>query len=177
MIFAKARNPVYNRLSRLLIILVVLTVSILGCRKKDETTTKEVSLTVSDVLVCREDREAIINVSLSNNPGILTMAVSIEYDTSALSLVEVETGDVFSGYSFVPPKNKKNGCIACWFSPDPPDEIMDGVFLNLKFAMKDDLPDGQYMVTVSCPDDGSVLDSNKELLNVKEATGIITKKN
>lgn len=115
-----------------------------------------------------------IPVSLKNNPGFLTMALQITYDSSALTLTKVTNGSDFSDYNFTAPKNKISGCKAAWFSTDLPEEILDGDVMILQFTVNSDAAAGEYDITVSCPNDGSTVDGSKAQINFSAGTGSIT---
>jgi len=115
-----------------------------------------------------------LTVSLKNNPGFLTMALKTTFNSDALTLTKVTTGIDFMDYSFTAPKNKISGCTAAWFASDLPEEIIDGDIMTLQFTVNANATPGRYPVTISCPDDGSTVDGNKEAFNMSDAIGYIT---
>lgn len=115
-----------------------------------------------------------IAVYLKNNPGFLTMALKTEFNSEYLTLTKVTNGTNFASYNFTSPKNKNSGCTAAWFASDLPDNILDGDILVLKFSVANNTPIGQYPITVSCPNDGSTLDGNKQAFTLQNAVGYIT---
>jgi len=115
-----------------------------------------------------------VTVSLENNPGFLTMALEMAFDSDVLILTKVSNGVDFTDYNFTGPKNKVSGCRAAWFSTDLPDEILDGDVMTLQFTVADNAASGRYPITISCPDDGSTLDGNKNVIALANAIGYIT---
>lgn len=115
-----------------------------------------------------------LTVSLKNNPGFLTMALKTTFNSDALTLTKVTTGIDFMDYSFTAPKNKISGCTAAWFASDLPEEIIDGDIMTLQFTVNANAIPGRYPVTISCPDDGSTVDGNKEAFYMSDAIGYIT---
>ena len=115
-----------------------------------------------------------IAVSIKNNPGFLTLASDIIYDSEALTLTKVVNGSQFGEYSFTPPKNKKSGCRAAWFSTDLPEEIVDGDIMILQFTVLPEAKKGKYAITISCPNDDSTVDGNKSAFIFSSSTGYIT---
>lgn len=114
-----------------------------------------------------------IKVSLQHNPGFLTMALNMEFDSDVLKLTRVTSGSDYSDYSFIAPFNKKSGCTAAWFASDLPDEIVDGNIMTLQFTVSENAPAGTYPITISCPDDGSTVDGNKDEYPITNTVGYI----
>ena len=115
-----------------------------------------------------------VAVEVKNNPGFLTMALQIDYDSTALTLTKISNGSDYTDYTFTPPRNKVSGCKAAWFATDLPEEIIDGEIMILQFKVVDGAASGRYAVTVSCPDDGSTLDGNKTAFTLADAVGYVT---
>lgn len=114
-----------------------------------------------------------VSVCLKDNIGFLTMAANIEYDESAMTLVEIENGADFGEYNFVGPKNMQSGCMASWFSPDLPEEIKDGELLTLHFAVSENVESGEYPITITCPDDDGILSGDMEPITIESTTEYI----
>lgn len=132
------------------------------------------ALEVSSKTASAGATKVAIAVSLKNNPGFLTMALKIDYDSSALTLTKASNGSDFSDYNFTAPKNKVSGCKAAWFATDLPEEILDGDILLLQFTVLADAQNGSYPITISCPSDGSTVDGSKTEFAISSATGYIT---
>ena len=132
------------------------------------------ALAVGSATAATGETKVIIAVSLKNNPGFLTMALNIAYDSNVLTLTKVSNGSDYSDYNFTAPKDKSSGCTAAWFATDLPEEILDGDVLLLQFTVSAEATSGDYFVTVTCPDDGSTLDGDKNEITIAKATGYIT---
>lgn len=92
-----------------------------------------------------------VKVELHDNPGILGMLVSFEYDETVMKLVDVQNGNVFSksnGYTFMGPKNKASGCRASWYTLNDIPVETDGTFVTLCFEMLEDVSSGTYSVKI-----------------------------
>ena len=126
---------------------------------------------VSDPVTPGQD--VVVSVKTVNNPGFLTMALILQYDDSAMSLLKVENGSDFSGYYFMPPKNMKNNCKFSWFITDIPDETADGELIKLYFHVFDSTDTGEYPIIVSPVNDGGIVDGNNELMTVFECNDVI----
>lgn len=169
----------------LLILILVLT----GCRGKDSNVNNTVSdSSVSDDPVINErypsfavetvnaskgDKDVVIYISLKDNPGFLTMAMNITYDSDNMSLTTVSNCSDYSEYNFVGPKNMQSGCTASWFLPEIPENIVDGNILELHFDIKEQAESGSYPISISRPDNGGVVDQNREAIIFNNATGYI----
>lgn len=117
--------------------------------------------------------DAIVLVETTNNPGFLTMAVRVEYDTNAMSLTKAENGSVFLAYNFVPSKKLQSGCRMSWFIPSVPGNVEDGELLKLHFHVFNDTKAGEYPVTVSPINDGGIVDRSKSLITIAAGSGAI----
>ena len=132
------------------------------------------ALKVSSITAAPGATKVTVMVSLENNPGFLTMALEMSFDSDVLTLTRVSNGADFTDYNFTGPKNKVSGCRAAWFSTDLPEEILDGDVMTLQFTVADNAASGRYPITISCPDDGSTLDGNKNVITLANASGYIT---
>lgn len=132
------------------------------------------ALKVSSITAAPGATKVTVMVSLENNPGFLTMALEMSFDSDVLTLTRVSNGADFTDYNFTGPKNKVSGCRAAWFSTDLPEEILDGDVMTLQFTVANNAASGRYPITISCPDDGSTLDGNKNVIALANAIGYIT---
>ena len=132
------------------------------------------ALKVSSITAAPGATKVTVMVSLENNPGFLTMALEMSFDSDVLTLTRVSNGADFTDYNFTGPKNKVSGCRAVWFSTDLPEEILDGDVMTLQFTVADNAASGRYPITISCPNDGSTLDGNKNVIALANAIGYIT---
>lgn len=177
---------------RLLVYLLTFAVLFTGCKKESGDTSVTVStksenhsseepviddkypsFAVETVSAAKGDADVVVCVSLKNNPGFLTMAMVIGYDSNNMSLTKVASGPDYSDYYFVGPKNMQSGCTASWFLPAVPDTIVDGSILELHFAIHDEAESGSYPISIACPEKGGVVDSNKKEIIFNNALGYI----
>ena len=116
-----------------------------------------------------------INVSLENNPGIMGMMISFEYDEKAMKLVKVLNGNVLTdenGYVFTSPRNMASGCRASWYTLEDECTMVSGTVVTLVFEVFDSTQKGSYPVTVSYNSD-DVIDMNEENLALEIINGQI----
>lgn len=87
-----------------------------------------------------------ITISTENNPGIVGLQLSVQYDKNVLELKKA-TGGAFSGVAFGP-INKVPFSLN-WVDAVHPDNKTNGVIANLTFVIKDSAPTGKTAVSVS----------------------------
>ena len=165
------------------ILSLIFVVLLSGCKGSDNKA-KKVQMDTENKLTFTMTSEpvnpgtdVIVHVNTKNNPGFLTMAVKVEYDTKAMSLVEVSNGSDFVDYNFIPPKNLQSGCKISWFITDLPNNPVDGELIELHFYVFDDTAIGEYPITISPINDGGIVDGNKNLITVIESNDVIKVQN
>ncbi len=111
-----------------------------------------------------------LELSITNNPGIAGLAVSVKYDTNALTLTGTKKGDLFSGYT-----------AALNYAWDESfDVTADGVLATFTFKLADDIAPGEYDIQVivrSCTNedfDDVVCDVLSGRITVKEEPVALT---
>ena len=167
-----------------MIILLLISIVLVGCvnEKSDveptvsdgsPTNNRYPSFVVESTTASKGDKDVVINVSIKDNPGFLTMAMNISYDSDTMSLTKVVSGSNYSEYNFVGPKNKQSGCTAAWFVSELPEDIIDGNILKLHFEIKESAKIGVYPVSVSRSNNGGVVDQNKKEIIFNNAIGYI----
>ncbi|MBQ0010191.1 MAG: hypothetical protein KBS76_03705 [Ruminococcus sp.] len=152
---------------------IVLILALTACNDITNSNNGAPCFSVKTVEAPSGTNDVVVLVELRNNPGFLTMAISIEYDENALALTDTVSGADFRECHFVGPKNKRSGCIASWFTPDFPERIVDGTLLELHFNIKSDAVKGDYPIRITGIDDGGTVDKNKEPFTVSSAIGYV----
>lgn len=110
-----------------------------------------------------------VNVSLLNNPGIISFRVRITYDSDSLELISGEPGVL--GTSFGP--TTKNPFTFSWYDAIHGDYTTTGVVAKLTFKIKDDAPVGESAITLSYLED-DVFNTNYENVHFDIDNGIAT---
>jgi len=88
-----------------------------------------------------------VPLNIKNNPGIVSMELSIEYDADMLIWTGFEPGE-FGGKI-----DGEVGKTLTWFGEDPKTDVtVDALIMVLNFAVKDDAEHGDAVVTVSYRD-------------------------
>lgn len=106
---------------------------------------------VVDNVSAKAGEDVSVSIELHNNPGILGMLVSFEYDETVMKLVDVQNGNVFSksnGYTFMGPKNKSSGCRASWYTLDEVSTKSNGTIVTLCFETLDTASSSTYAIKV-----------------------------
>lgn len=175
-----------------LVWLLVLAALLMGCENQTDDTKATVatepqasatessvetkdhpSFAVETVSAAKGDTDVVVNISLENNPGFLTMSMDIVYDSENMTLTDVVGGSDYSDYYFVGPKNMQSGCTASWFLPELPETILDGNILQLHFTMNPQTESGSYMISVNRSASGGIVDQNKNEIIFDDAIGYI----
>lgn len=146
-------------LSILLSLLIILTITPLSFAAE------EAALTSSSAQ--GEPGETVtLNISLANNPGIVSANLRIAFD-EGLTLVGATNGKVFSTLTYIPPKRLSSvgeitsNCQFAWTGFDIEDkDIKNGVILSLDFKISQTAKAGEsFNVTISS-EKGDVIDRN-----------------
>ncbi len=107
--------------------------------------------------------EVTVEITLENNPGIVSMRLYVAYDADALELVTTKNkkgedvadaivGEVFKPLNCLPVT--ENPYIVNWVDTINGNYTDDGLFVGLRFKIKDTAAAGSYPITVTYdPDD------------------------
>ena len=131
----------------------------------------ETAFKVDTVTVTSDTNKAEIKVSVANNPGILCMLISLEYNENALKMVDCQTGLALSALTFQKPSKYTSGCNFVWYGSET-GEVMDGEMLILTFEIAEDAEPGSYPITISW-NDGDIYDNNCNMVDPDVTQGAI----
>lgn len=105
------------------------------------------TVTISSAEVTQEERQLEIVVSIADNPGITGLAATVQYSSNVFELTAARDGEALNALTFTSPSELKNGCKFLWDGVEIKDEnIRDGEFLILTFAISEGVPEGDYTV-------------------------------
>lgn len=98
-----------------------------------------VEIYVEDTKIDFEDKKAIVNIKVRNNPGILGMTLKLKYDDKQLCLKDAQVGNVFQKYmTLTTAKELRSGCKFVFDGVTlPQNGIKDGTILKLSFRIND----------------------------------------
>lgn len=119
----------------------------------------EPALTVSSVSASAGEKEVAVAVSVQNNPGILGMTLSVNYDENVLTLKRASNGEALQGVlTMTTPGRYKSGCNFVWDAQEITDtDIKDGTVLTLYFDVSDTAASGPHTVGISYQN-GAIID-------------------
>ncbi|MBR3474643.1 MAG: InlB B-repeat-containing protein [Oscillospiraceae bacterium] len=96
----------------------------------------------------RVGQEIQVPVRIEENPGVVSIEISVHYDETVLEWTAVTAGEY--GGTFL----GEAGEILTWYADDPREnETKDGVFATLTFRVKDDAAAGTTQISVSYDED------------------------
>lgn len=145
-------------------------------RKDTVTTAEYVRITdtafkVDTVTVATDAKTVDVKISVIHNPGILGMVFAVDYDESALKLVDCQNGDALAALAFMEPSKLRSGSKFVWYGSET-GEITDGEMLILTFEIPESTLPGSYPITVSW-NDADIYDGNLDMLKPSAIPGAI----
>lgn len=123
----------------------------------------ETTFTVNTIATKPDAKTVDTKVSVTNNPGILGMVLSLEYDEETLKLIACQNGVALSALTFQEPSRYISGCNFVWYGSET-GEVMDGEMLILTFEIAENAKLGTYPITISW-DDRDIYDSNCDMVD------------
>lgn len=145
------KHRMKTALLRVLALTIALFIGGYSAAKAAEATKVEVGTVVTD-----PGTTVSVDVSITNNPGILGTVIKINYDDD-LVLKAASAGEAFSPLTMTKPGQYKNGCKFGFDGQDlEADDIKDGTILTLTFEVPADGGAGQEYgihVTLDSPVD------------------------
>lgn len=123
----------------------------------------ETTFTVDTIAVTSDAKTVEMKVSVTQNPGILGMVLSLNYDEESLKLIACQNGLAFSALTFQEPNRYVSGCNFVWYGSET-GEVMDGEMLILTFEITENAEPGTYPVSISW-NDRDIYDSNCDMVD------------
>lgn len=104
---------------------------------------------------CRPGDTITVPITVSNNAGVISLSLTVEYDTSVFTLVEVNDTGLLPGSmhttKYVSPY------LLTWNNDDVSGNYtVNGTLVNLVFAVSDQALDGNYPIRLRYPRDGMI---------------------
>lgn len=138
--------------------------------------TIEPTLKVETVETSAGEQNVEVKIHVENNPGILAMMLTLEYDTSVLTLTGTANGEVTKSLSFTKPGKLTSPCNFIWDGVEISEsDVKDGTILTLTFDIADNAKAGEYDIKISYPE-GSIIDNNIEIIEFEVVNGSVTVK-
>ena len=112
--------------------------------------------------------EIQVPVSISNNPGVAGVALTVTYDTSKLTLDSVDAGTVFAGGNFTAVPGTG---LVMWYNTT--NTKTNGVMFTLNFTIKEDAEEGLASISVDFRDgqNANFTDENSDIVAAQFASG------
>lgn len=120
------------------------------------------------------DRNVTVAVSVKNNPGILGMTLSVQYDESVMTLTNASNGAALSNVlNFTSANVLTSGCNFVWDGQEiSEDSIKNGEILLLTFEILNDASSGSYPIEISYRT-GDIIDGNLDSIAFEIENGKI----
>lgn len=115
--------------------------------------------------------QVTVDITIGNNPGIVGMLLTVEYDTNALELLSASEGD-FSGITFSQSVDAESYHIF-WCESLGSDNTTNGTVATLIFRVKEFAPIGDTSVSVTAGK-GNVFNSQLEDVDFHMISGVVT---
>ncbi|MBQ7565703.1 MAG: hypothetical protein IJT18_01165 [Oscillospiraceae bacterium] len=120
----------------------------------------------------RAGTSVTVPITISDNPGIACARFAVRYDSSALTLEAISTGDTFTSLTFTQPGD---------LTADPINLLWDGLhndttngtIAELTFAIANDALEGDYPITVTYDAD-DVINETPQNVPVTVVNGAVT---
>ena len=118
-----------------------------------------------------------IDISLANNPGIISMMLELSYDNEYLTLTNVEDFGILGSIAHGNDLNKLPYTLS-WENDTVSENITtNGKIATLTFEVSKDTPEGVYPITLSYDNySDDILDVNLKTVDFSVNTGSITVK-
>ncbi len=112
----------------------------------------------------------VITLSIKNNPGVMNALITLNYDSSALTLTKVEEGSAMSNSNFTMPNVLTTPCNFVWDGLDT-NNTEDGIMLNLTFVVSEQAElNNFYDISVSYIA-GDIINSDLQPVELAVANG------
>jgi len=121
----------------------------------------EPMFTVEKINAKPGDNSVTVAISVKNNPGILGMTLTLEYNENIMSLTNASNGTALSGVlNFTKANILKSGCNFVWDGQEISfANIKDGTVLLLTFDISEKAVSGNYPINISY-EYGDIIDGN-----------------
>ncbi|MBE5763812.1 MAG: hypothetical protein E7338_06315 [Clostridiales bacterium] len=155
-----------------IMLIAVLTVTMIAALNLQTVYADEISDPVVVILSPTvSDKEVTIQANLSKNTGLSGLTLEIEYDSSAMTLTNVEKGSALSSLDYITTNTKTDKGYAILpfklnWSGDANDSTT-GKLITMHFAIKDGAKDGNYNVTLKAEKDKAVTYLDSDGLHTK----------
>ena len=124
---------------------------------------------VADSVTAFAGQTVDVTISTRNNPGIVGLRVTLGYDESVLTPVDMVAQD-FATASFGPLSNPLS---TTWVDAISPNNTTNGVIAKITFQVAADAPVGEYPLTVGIVDSEDIFDADFNAVPVITVNGAV----
>lgn len=105
------------------------------------------TINITSVTVAPGATDVGISLSVTDNPAIIGLMITLQYDSSVLTVTKAESGAALENLTFTAPSEFANGCTFLWdgLNMDLKD-MKDGELLKLTFDVAANAPVGEYTI-------------------------------
>lgn len=115
-----------------------------------------------------------VPIEITENPGICSARIKIEYDKNIFTMLSQENGDVFPLNSFVAGNTDSDECYAVWVGLS--DINKTGTLLYIELKVNDTASDGEYTIKASYAED-DVFNLDEKNVSIKIENPVIVIEN
>ena len=107
----------------------------------------ELTITPENVSTYNKGGNIRIPITISNNPGVCSLGFDVKYDSSAMTLLSVENGNIFELSDMTEGDFEKNPYTISYERLS--NVSNDGILIYLNFKIKDTAANGKYNIELS----------------------------
>ena len=124
------------------------------------------TISVENITAKAGDKGVQLVVSVENNPGILGMKLTLDYNENVMKIKSVTNGEALSdSLTLTKPKNYSSGSAFCWDGVEiSSDKVKDGAILIITLDVSETAPQGDYPIKLSYKN-GDIVDNDLKALN------------
>ena len=105
------------------------------------------AVAITSTEITQEQTQVQIAISISDNPGIAGLMVTVQYSSDVFTLTQATNGEALSPLTFTAPSVLNSGCTFLWDGIEVTDkDVHDGEFLILTFDVSENAPASEYSI-------------------------------
>ncbi|MBQ8399986.1 MAG: InlB B-repeat-containing protein [Clostridia bacterium] len=167
----KANKRFLSFLLALMMVLPMIPMEFLVSSAAEETPTAVIAVGST---TAKAGATVEVELAIADNPGILGMTLSVEYDETLATLIAVENGEALSYMSFTKPKDLSSGCQLPWDAEEVKEsDVTDGVIAKLTFEVSEDAQIDDLISVRLSHKSGAIIDNDMNPIPVMFIQGYI----
>lgn len=126
---------------------------------------------ISNQTVSKTAEKITLKISVEDNPGIIALEITVNFDDTVLNLISVSSGEAMKDFTFTPAPTLENGSKFIWDTIEISDkDVLNGEILILEFEMADSIKTTDYIVSMTV----KAYDNDMNSVSFKQVNGKIT---